>query len=162
MVSIAFWSLYFIDRKLIFPKILDSIMPVWLNQILHTLPLVSLLIEAYSTKYKYSSFFREALLNSSFISAYILWYLLFNSKKLLSKLFLFIKLLFLRTLYIAYHSDKWVYPVMKVLSPASRAMFIISNALFSIFLYKMGEYLNSFFWSANTKSAAVNSLKKKE
>merc|ERR1712127_1167924 len=30
-VSIAFWSLYVIDRKLIFPVILDSIMPSWLN-----------------------------------------------------------------------------------------------------------------------------------
>lgn len=130
LVSIAFWSLYAIDRKLIFPVILDSIMPQWLNHALHTLPLISLLIEIYVTKHKYSTFTKGAFYNAAFMAFYISW-----------------------TLYIAYHTDNWVYPVLKMLSPLHRGMFIACNCLFSVFLYKIGEFLNSYFWSVRVKSA---------
>ena len=128
MVSIAFWSLYAIDRKLVFPLILDEIMPVWLNHALHTLPFVSLTIELFVTKHSYTTFFKGAIYNFAFMIAYICW-----------------------TLYIAYESDKWVYGVLRQLSPLYRGLFIAVNAFFSIFLYKLGELFNSWFWSQPLK-----------
>lgn len=130
LCSIVFWSLYLIDRKLVFPVILDSIMPVWLNHALHTLPIVSLLIEAYVTKHRYTTFMKGALFNAVFLCLYISW-----------------------TLYIAYHTDNWVYPILKMLAPIYRAMFIATNCLLSVFMYRLGEFLNSIFWSVRIKTA---------
>jgi hypothetical protein len=51
-----------------------------------------------------------------------------------------------RTLYIAYDSDQWVYGILKELSPLTKGLFMLANALFSVALYKIGELLNSWFW----------------
>lgn len=128
MVSIAFWTLYFIDRKLVFPLILDTIMPVWLNHALHTLPLVSLSIELCVTKHSYTTFVKGAFYNAAFVLAYISW-----------------------TLFIAHQTDKWVYGVLKQLSPLFRGLFMAANAMFSVFMYKIGELLNSWIWSQPIK-----------
>ncbi len=58
LVSFSFWLIYFVDRKLIYPVILDSIVPDWQNHVMHTLPLASLLLESFLTKHKYPSFLK--------------------------------------------------------------------------------------------------------
>ena len=58
-----------------------------------------------------------------------------------------------RSLFIAFHTDNWVYPILRMLPPVHRGMFIGSNMLFTMFLYKMGEYLNSYFWAVKVKAA---------
>ena len=71
LVSISFWSLYFIDRSLVFPTALDSIVPVWLNHVLHSLPLASLLVESYISQHRYVS--GRIFWTCAFILAYIFW-----------------------------------------------------------------------------------------
>jgi hypothetical protein len=58
LVSFSFWLIYFVDRNLIYPVILDSIVPHWQNHVMHTLPLASLLLESFLTKHRYPSFIK--------------------------------------------------------------------------------------------------------
>jgi hypothetical protein len=44
-VTIAFWSIYLVDRKLIFPVELDKFFPPITNHMMHTTPLVSQILE---------------------------------------------------------------------------------------------------------------------
>ena len=44
-VTSAFWSIYIVDRKLIFPEELDRYFPPITNHMMHTTPLVSQLLE---------------------------------------------------------------------------------------------------------------------
>jgi hypothetical protein len=71
LVSISFWSLYFIDRSLVFPTVLDSIVPSWLNHVLHTLPVASLLVESYISQHKYIP--GRIVWTCAFILSYIFW-----------------------------------------------------------------------------------------
>ena len=44
-VTVAFWSIYLVDRELIFPEELDEYFPPITNHMMHTTPLVSQIIE---------------------------------------------------------------------------------------------------------------------
>ena len=44
-VTVAFWSIYLVDRKLIFPVELDKYFPPITNHMMHTTPLVSQILE---------------------------------------------------------------------------------------------------------------------
>ncbi|CAC5371243.1 unnamed protein product [Mytilus coruscus] len=49
-------------------------------------------------------------------------------------------------LWIAYYANIWVYPILKVLQPHQRAVFIIVLLFLFISLYILGESINKFFW----------------
>ena len=73
-VSITFWGIYFVDRELIFPKKLDMVFASWHNHIMHTLPLVALLIDNLLTYHKYSRSFIKGASTTIFIAAaYCIW-----------------------------------------------------------------------------------------
>lgn len=78
LVSIIFWLLYYIDRSLVYPSSLDNIMPSWLNHVLHTLPIIGMLTEAYMTKHTYPSFIKGVSLTAILIVSYISWYIYIN------------------------------------------------------------------------------------
>jgi hypothetical protein len=40
-VGIAFWGLYAFNRELVYPAVLDKIVPVWLNHAMHTTYVIS-------------------------------------------------------------------------------------------------------------------------
>ena len=73
LVPTSFWAIYFIDRSLIYPKILDTIIPSWENHILHTLPLIAALIQSFISKHKYPSFITGVLYSAILIVGYIIW-----------------------------------------------------------------------------------------
>lgn len=56
-----------------------------------------------------------------------------------------------RTFYIAFDSNQWVYGVLQELSPLLRGLFIFTNALFAVALYKIGDLLNAWFWSKHMR-----------
>ena len=72
-VSVLFWALYFIDRELVFPTVLDPIIPPWINHIMHTLPLVTVLSEQYLVDHKYPSALKGLSILVTFIIAYGSW-----------------------------------------------------------------------------------------
>ena len=74
MVTIIFWTLYLINRDLIFPKVIEQIVPVWQNHILHTMPLVSVLLECFIREHFYEKSLIKAMLPLAlFALTYIIW-----------------------------------------------------------------------------------------
>ena len=51
-----------------------------------------------------------------------------------------------RILWIAFYANIWVYPILKVLQPHQRAVFIIVLLFLFVSLYLLGEAINKFFW----------------
>ena len=49
-----FWSVYLIDRELVFPSAVSVIVPGWMNHSMHTVIIVALVIEMRITRHRYS------------------------------------------------------------------------------------------------------------
>lgn len=47
LVAIFFWSVFLYNRELVFPKVLDKVLPLWLNHAIHSMIVVNLLIEIF-------------------------------------------------------------------------------------------------------------------
>ncbi|XP_069106287.1 androgen-induced gene 1 protein-like isoform X2 [Argopecten irradians] len=122
-VVCTFWGIYAVDRELIYPKRLDKLIPVWLNHALHTFVLPLLLVELAVV---YHQFPRKRIglgILSTFSLAYLIW-----------------------ILWIAYVSDFWVYPVLKVMHGHHRVIFIGTLLVFFSFLYLIGDFFNRILW----------------
>ncbi len=127
-----FWSNYYVDRNLVYPLILDSIIPAWHNHVMHTLPLV-LIFENYLTRHTFpSSLLKGALPSILCSTAYVFW---LN--------------------YIHLKSGKWVYGVMDTLQSPVRELYQAFNVTLMIFFYKLGDWTNSLFWSKAAPSRPV-------
>ncbi len=55
MVTV-FWLLFFIDRELIYPARLDAVIPQWVNHVMHTVPLVTVLIDTRLNNHTYNTY----------------------------------------------------------------------------------------------------------
>lgn len=66
-----FWGLYAIDRELIFPKSLDEFIPGWQNHVMHTLPIIGALLDAYLVHHSFPKFRNGIKLTIGFISTYL-------------------------------------------------------------------------------------------
>ncbi|KAL1122080.1 hypothetical protein AAG570_003486 [Ranatra chinensis] len=60
MVTLVFWSIYLIDRELIFPKVIDLVMPPWINHSIHTMNTLLALGDMYLVSHKYPSWTHAA------------------------------------------------------------------------------------------------------
>ena len=130
-VGVIFWTLFYIDRELVFPLVLDEIFPNYINHMLHTTVIPFQLLEL------------------------ILLHHIYPKRKTgLATIFIFIALYLTWTLIVAHLGGFWVYPIFKVLGPVQRAIFMVFCSLFGGFLYLIGEGLNNIVWSKNvdTKS----------
>merc|ERR1712071_650947 len=56
-VSFTFWGLYFIEPELVWSKLLESVVPNWHNQIMHTLPIVAVLLDCFFHRHTYNKSF---------------------------------------------------------------------------------------------------------
>jgi hypothetical protein len=66
-----FWAIWSVDRELVFPKIYDAIIPVWQNHVMHTLPLVTSIIDNYLVFHSYPTFLNGISLTLLFGLAYL-------------------------------------------------------------------------------------------
>jgi hypothetical protein len=128
LVVISFWLIYAIDRELIYPSRLDSIIPIWLNHVMQTLPLIACLIEMALVNHKYPRFIKGVLLSIMIGIAYLVW-----------------------IFYIAFTTGFWVYEILNVMNSLTRGLFILSQIIFIIIAYKTGEYLNRSLWKHKYK-----------
>ena len=123
-VTISFWSIYMVDRSLVFPKKLDEFFPLWANHIMHTTCMISQLIEMITSFHAYPSKTKGILTSMGFAFVYLGW-----------------------ILFIAHKSNVWVYPILEKLPPLGRTLFIGgSTALFGV-LFLAGNFLNDKIWS---------------
>ena len=74
MVTIIFWTLFLVNRDLIFPKIIEEIIPIWQNHIMHTMPLVSVFVECFLREHFYEKSMINAMLPLVLFGvAYVIW-----------------------------------------------------------------------------------------
>lgn len=126
MVVFFFWTLFYINRDLIFPVQLERVYPSWLNHLAHTFILPVALLELYISHHPH----RNRLQSISML-------LLFGASYLALVLFLGLRL------------DVWVYPVLRVLSWPYRIAFLLLSMVTSLGFYMVGEVMNSLFWRKN-------------
>ncbi|XP_066597648.1 androgen-induced gene 1 protein-like isoform X2 [Prorops nasuta] len=122
-VGVTFWGLMFVDRELVLPKALDPYFPWWLNHLMHTMIMVSTILEMIVAPREYPK--RKNGLGGliTFMLIYLIW---------------------LHVIYVK--SGVWVYPVMEVLSWPLRVVFFVVLLCFSVVLYISGEQLDNLVW----------------
>lgn len=122
-VSFIFWTLYAIDRELIFPASLDTWFPAWLNHVMHTLPAIGTLLEELLVPHTYQTGYKRLAPILTCYFAYLAW-----------------------ISYIAVVGGFWVYPVFQVLSVPARTLFLAFCILPPLGFYLLGEKMHQHIW----------------
>jgi len=131
-VFAAFWGIYAIDRELIFPKILDSIFPSWVNHVIHTVILFAVLVEAVLVYHRQpTSTVGLTILSTVYFTytGYSLW--------------------------LALVADVWVYPFMEVMNWPARILSIFVFYSVWLMVYRLGGLVHSLAWSAERRRSAI-------
>lgn len=69
----SFWSIWAIDRELIFPKALDPFFPSWLNHVLHTSIVIFSTIEMATVPKTFPVRSKALMGVATIITSYALW-----------------------------------------------------------------------------------------
>lgn len=140
-VTISFWSLYAIDRELIYPSWIDKVIPLWMNHALHTFNSVLPLIDMVFCNHKFPSW--------SLSSVCILLYLLAYGVCLFGTY---------------YTHGRWLYPIFDKLSNAEIGYYSLGNTVAVFLLYALARGLNHLIWGspATKKTTAKQSKKSKQ
>ncbi|MEE6514158.1 hypothetical protein FKM82_022166 [Ascaphus truei] len=128
-VVTSFWSIYAYDRELIYPAVLDSLIPQWLNHSMHTFVLPLLLLELCASSHQYPSKKTGLFSLSIFCFAYLSW-----------------------ILWIYYTAGIWVYPILAKLDIVGMAIFFAASVLVMGPFYLLGESLTKLFWGWKPKA----------
>lgn len=123
-VGIIFWSLWAIDRDLVFPEYLDKYIPMHINHMMHTTVIPAQFLELALLYHIYPSKKAGMAMTMSFCFVYLTW-----------------------TMIIAYVANMWVYPIFAILDPVPRGLFMIFCSALGGMLYLIGDYLNQIIWS---------------
>ncbi|CAL7947318.1 unnamed protein product [Xylocopa violacea] len=137
-VGMTFWALMFVDRELVLPKALDPYLPLWLNHLMHTMIVITTLIEIVLTPRKYPRRLHGVTGELGFLLLYLVW---------------------MHVIY--YKSGVWVYPVMYAMSLPLRIVFFAVLFVFSIGLYIIGETLDNFVWGNEYSKHQKSNIKSK-
>lgn len=129
-VVLTFWGIYAIDRELVYPKALDKVIPSWLNHIMHTTILPFLLVDKFLVYHQYPSRKAGFVTIMSLALLYLTW-----------------------ILWVAYYANIWVYPILKVLQPHQKVVFILAMLVLFVFLYLLGEFINKTIWGEERSHA---------
>ncbi|XP_027203557.2 androgen-induced gene 1 protein-like [Dermatophagoides pteronyssinus] len=123
-VAISFWSLWSIDRELVFPKAYDPYYPYWLHQTSHTLVALLVLVELiFANRNPPSKQAHGLIMINLFSYVYSFW-----------------------VLYIALTTDIWVYPVLQKLNWPLRICFGVALGLINSLFYKMAIFCRQNFF----------------
>lgn len=141
-VSTSFWTIYCINRELMFPRIFDTFFPVWLNHILHSSIFPAAMLEMCFVYHHYTCRKRSLAILSFFTALYLAW-----------------------TFVVAHFYQFWTYPILEVLNWWQRSAFIVVCIAFISIYYFVGEALHGFVWrksAGKQKSQKKNKNKKKK
>ncbi|XP_056405051.1 androgen-dependent TFPI-regulating protein-like [Hyla sarda] len=128
-VFTSFWSLYFYDRELVYPKDLDSIIPHWLNHAMHTAILPLVLIELLACSHHYPSKKNGFAVLLVFSIAYLSW-----------------------VQWVHFAADIWVYPILAKLDAVGMLVFFASSFFVILAFYCLGEWLTRLRWGSGRPS----------
>lgn len=135
-VSVAFWGIYAYKSELMWPQIIRDIFPPWANHMMHTVPILGQVIEMVMTRHEYPERTRGMLTTASVSMSYLVW-----------------------ICYIAKYGGFWVYPVLQVMSPTGRGIFLVTCSACSGLLYLAGEKISSWIWEEKKDEADVKMIK---
>ncbi|XP_020900731.1 androgen-induced gene 1 protein isoform X3 [Exaiptasia diaphana] len=136
-VATSFWGIYSIDRELIFPKLLDAIIPNWINHALHTWCAVAAILEAAINCHDYPRNRVGITLMLSFGVVYISW-----------------------LFYIANTMNYWVYPFLRVMETYARLSFFTVCATILALFYMIGKWMTVAIWGGAATSSEIVQEKK--
>lgn len=130
-VGLNFWVLMLIDRELVLPKALDPYFPWWLNHLMHTMVMLTTVLEMLMVPRKYPARSKGLGGLAGFILAYLAW-----------------------MHFIHWKSGAWVYPVIEVLTWPLRIAFYLVLLVGATGLYYFGECLNRLVWKRTDVQSA--------
>eukprot|EP00092_Neocalanus_flemingeri_P006468 GFUD01006972.1.p1 GENE.GFUD01006972.1~~GFUD01006972.1.p1 ORF type:complete len:223 (+),score=52.61 GFUD01006972.1:135-803(+) len=122
-VGVIFWSLWAVDRELVFPARYDEYIPSLVNHLMHTTVIPLQLGQLMLVKHKYPSRAFGYTITATLCMAYLAWVNI-----------------------IYYFGGFWVYPVFAVLSPVQRVGFMVVCSALGGLLYLGGELANKIIW----------------
>ncbi|KAI7692820.1 Androgen-induced -like protein [Sarcoptes scabiei] len=137
-VTISFWSIWSIDRELIFPKIFDKYYPFWLNQTAHTLVAIAVLIELMLARWTPPAKQSYGLVLINLFS--------YSYGALV--------------LYIAIAHNVWVYPFISKLDWPQRIGFAVAFGLLNSLLYRLAIEFNRRFSTDRLQCQSTASKKR--
>ncbi|XP_050424840.1 androgen-dependent TFPI-regulating protein-like [Adelges cooleyi] len=136
-VSVTFWTMYGIDREIVYPKLIDDVIPYWQNHGMHTVILPFVFAEVMTTKHR---FLPVKVLATILISFELLY-----------------GIVFLET-YV--EKGRWVYPLFGMLSlPVSIAVMIFLLFLLTVCLF-VGIFIQNQLWGEEEKKGYKKPVKK--
>ena len=134
LVAVMFWSLYAIDRELVYPEIIDKYVPVAVNHMEHSVMVPLILLHSLLWRMRPCNLALSLAITAAGILAYLGW-----------------------ILYIGYTLDLWVYPILNELAGVQFGAFIGGAAVVGIALNVCGRALQ--IREADTK---VNDYRKSQ
>ncbi|CAG9853822.1 unnamed protein product [Phyllotreta striolata] len=121
MVATIFWSLFYMDRELVFPKVLDEFFPWWLNHMLHSFILLPVIIELLLPKEHHFVKFEKAVPILVFLFG--LYTTMYFS--------------------IYFRHEVWLYPVYKIMTWPQRGLFTLGQFILALCYQKIGIELQN-------------------
>jgi hypothetical protein len=74
LVTCLFWGVYLVDRNLMYPPIMDTVIPSYQNHLVHTLPMIGVVLDNFLTRHYYqNSFARGVSTTLIFSFGYLIW-----------------------------------------------------------------------------------------
>ncbi|CAH1408005.1 unnamed protein product [Nezara viridula] len=120
VVAILFWGFYFWERELIYPKIMDNVLPPFINHMMHTYPV------PLSIFYMFVEITEEPPKKRSFV--------------LLTTLMSTYSFVFF---YGNHNCDEWIYPVLDALTPSQATLVVIFTMTTPYVFLFVGYYIFS-------------------
>lgn len=127
-VMTSFWTIYAVDRELVYPKQLDGIIPQWQNHAMHTTIVPIVLAEMYATRHVYPSKKAGIAILAAFSITYVSW-----------------------IIWVKHHADIWAYPLLNEMNFEAMVVFFSSSFIIVIGFYILEEKLNNLFWGVERK-----------
>ncbi|XP_013856020.1 androgen-dependent TFPI-regulating protein [Austrofundulus limnaeus] len=123
-VVLLFWTIYAIDRELVYPAALDSFFPPWINHAMHTFVFPVLLGELLLQPHAYPKTKLSALAALGLVGlAYLSW-----------------------IIWVYASVGIWVYPLLGYFSAAGLMGFFLFNMSVVTLLYLLGQELDGRLW----------------
>lgn len=122
-VVVLFWGIYFVDRELVYPLVLDQYIPVSLNHCWHTFPIVFSFLEALVVFHRYPSSMWGMVVVCGFSSLYIVW---------------------IAWVYTA--AKIWPYPFFKIIPLPALPVFFLTNFLIAVLFQQFGRLCCYLRW----------------
>ncbi|XP_024085610.1 androgen-dependent TFPI-regulating protein-like [Cimex lectularius] len=139
LVSIVFWVLFTIDRELVFPKVLDMVIPVWVNHSIHTFNSLIAIVDMALVNHKFSSWTSSLKGTFTYLALYAV------------------------CLYGTYfQTGIWLYPVLKEMDWPMRFAFSLSNLFIAVFMFALTKGVHKVFWGSVAPEKTKRSGKQKK